>query len=149
MRICKEVVQCNQLCLRGALSGTVSQNALADHYVRIGRDGVYAGVGHGQIGAFGFDAVVELGSTHGAGTHTGIASKDDLADLTDIYGSRFRNLALACAFISFISFWASVRLLAWPEVAFRMIEDRIKETAPAMITPSRTVRMESRGAIAM
>ena len=52
-------------------------------------------------------------------------------------------------YISFISFWASVRLLAWPEVAFRMIEDRIKETAPAMITPSRTVRMESRGAIAM
>ena len=95
MRICKEVVQCNQLCLRGALSGTVSQNALTDHYVRIGRDGVYAGVGHGQIGAFGFDAVVELGSTHGAGTHTGIASKDNLADLTDIYGSRFRNLALS------------------------------------------------------
>ena len=37
---------------------------------------------------------MELGSTHGAGAHTGIAGKDDLADLTDIYGSRFGDLAL-------------------------------------------------------
>ena len=35
------------LCLRCALAGTVCQNTLADD-ICIGREGVHAGVGHGQ-----------------------------------------------------------------------------------------------------
>ena len=94
MRVRKEVVQRDELRLRCALGGAVGQNTLTDNDIGIGGDGVHAGIGHGQVGALGLDAVVKLGGTHGAGTHAGIAGKDDLTDLAHVHGSRLRDFAL-------------------------------------------------------